>query len=286
MIGVYFESWADPWGGESSLAKIEKPIDLVILSFVKPDCTYRKGSFGWGGTGLNFTNSFKVIQSAIQKLKSKGIKVLVGVGGATYQFQTYNVKNVADLMIDLGADGIDIDWEPSNPSVHVRSQFGVLIEQTRFYCKDKLVSAAVFAYGALDPTPSNPYQGLNLPGLLEKGHLLDFINVMAYDGGKGLDVKLAYDSYKTICSKPVLVGFQVGKQGWGDALLTLDDVTKTCQFIQPGDGCFVWAFFKNEKESPNCKEVVTKAAQILQAPKQNTVYCPHCKSLLALTLAK
>jgi chitinase len=278
MIGVYFESWACPWtdvAEKCRLAEIEKPIDTVMLSFVRPDCTYRKSQETWAGTGMDFSVEFKVVKKAIQILKQKGIKVLLAVGGATYQFDIYDHQNVAHLMMDLGVDGIDLDWEPAR-GIQDASQFEVIIEKTKPYCKDKLLSAAVFAYGVMQPQKGNPYMGVNTQGLLAKGYMLDFINVMAYDGGKNLDVSASYSSYKTIFSKPILMGFQVGKQGWGDAYLTLEDVVQTCSRLQPGDGCFVWAYFK--EGTPNCKEVIQTASKTMgTAP---SFYCPHCASIL------
>jgi chitinase len=282
MIGVYFETWACPWSGsgaDSALAKVEAPIDTVILSFVHPNCTYKKGQRTWVGTGLNFSSEFHVIQQAIEILKKKGIKVLLGVGGATYQFDIYNPSNVAFLMQDLDADGIDLDWEPYK-GIAEAHKFGPLIEQTKPFCKDKLLSAAVFAYGVLGPQNGNPYRGVNTAGLLSHGNMLDFINVMAYDGGKGLDVSVSYSSYQEIFSKPIMMGFQVGKQGWGDAYLTLADVTSLCKKLRPKDGCFVWAYFKDG--NPNCRQVVTTAASLLQP----TFSCPNCSIRLSVTLAK
>ena len=72
MIGVYFESWACPWTDkpeQCALALIEKPIEIVYLSFARPDCTYKKSQGTWEGTGLDFSPGFQVIRQAIQILK-------------------------------------------------------------------------------------------------------------------------------------------------------------------------------------------------------------------------
>jgi chitinase len=267
MIGVYFESWWMPWvsqGNESTLSKVEKPTTTVFLSFVKPDCTYKKGSMKWEGTGLQFSCEFKVIKESIRILRLvKRIKVFLSVGGATYHnFDKYNIENIIHLMEDLHIDGLDLDWEPIQGAA-ASTQFGDLIKKTRQNLpKEKAFSAAVFALGVLPPISSNPYQGVNLLGLQEAGHLLDFINVMAYDGGKELNVIASYDSYKKIFKNPVHIGFQVGKQGWGDALLTLEQVKTVCKHIYPfGDGCFIWAYFKDGY--PTTKLVMDTADDIL-----------------------
>jgi hypothetical protein len=283
MVGVYFESWACPWtdkAEECALAKIDKPIDVVFLSFVHPDCKYKKSQGTWAGTGLDFSVDFQVIRQAIQILKKKGIKVLLAVGGASYGFDVFNHKSVAELMYDLELDGIDIDWEPVE-GVADAAKFGPILEQAKQYCvSGQLLTAAVFGYGALPPQQGDLYRGVNLEGLKSHGHLLDMISIMAYDGGKEFDVIKSYTSYQQFKRK-ILLGFQVGTQGWGDAYLSLDDVKHICSHIQPfGDGCFVWAFFKSGK--PTCLEVVTTASQILDVdhpPKPEKSFdCPHCEN--------
>lgn len=94
----------------------------------------------------------------------------------------------------------------------------------------------------------------------------------------------SYNSVKKVFKKDVLVGFQVGKQGWGDAYLSIEDVKKVCTYIQPfGDGCFVWAYFKDG--IPNCKDVLATASQILYPTLQGTAFdCPNCKKKLYVTL--
>lgn len=287
MIGVYFESWACPWTDKPEaceLAKIEKPIDVVYLSFVRPDCTYKKSQGTWYGTGLDFSVDFQVIRKSIQILKGKGIKVMLAVGGASYQFDVFNHKSVAELMYDLEVDGMDIDWEPAL-GIQDASKFGPIIQQAKQYCvSGQLLSAALFANGVMEPRSGDIYRGVNLEGLLSYGHLLDMVNIMAYDGGKDLDVIASYDSVKKIFFKDVLVGFQVGKQGWGDAYLSIEDVKKTCAYIQPyGDGCFVWAYFKDG--NPDCKQVLDVASKILQPkPISTSFQCPNCTKDLYVTL--
>lgn len=286
MIGVYFESWACPWTDkpeECALAKIEKPIDVVYLSFVRPDCTYKKSQGTWYGTGLDFSVDFQVMRKAIQILKKKGIKVMLAVGGASYQFDVFNHKSVAELMYDLELDGMDIDWEPAL-GIKDDDKFGVLIEQAKQYMvSGQLLSAALFAYGAMEPSAGNMYQGVNRKGLLSHGHLLDMVNIMAYDGGKDLDVIKSYNTTREIFKKEILVGFQVGTQGWGDAYLSIEDVKKVCTYIQPfGGGCFVWAYFKSG--NPNCQQVIDTAYQILQPmPQLCSFSCPKCKTTLYVT---
>lgn len=280
MIGVYFTSWDCPWTDkpeQCTLALIEAPIEVVYLSFVNPNCTYKKSQGTWENTGLDFACNFQVIRQAIQILKQKGIKVMLAVGGASYQFDIYNHKSVAELMYDLELDGLDIDWEPHR-GIKDADKFGPIIEVTKQYCvSGQLLSAAVFGYGCKTPN-GDLYQGVNLQGLQSHGHLLDMVNIMAYDGGKEFDVIDSYNSVKQVFKKHILVGFQVGTQGWGDAYLSLEDVKKTCTYIQPfGDGCFVWAYSKDG--NPDCTQVLNLASSIL-TPSSPSFKCPHCQTTL------
>jgi hypothetical protein len=90
-------------------------INVVIISFVKPECTYTKGSLSFAGTGLDFSSSGPVVKAAIAALKAatnNNTKVLLAVGGATYtNFAQMNTQCLADLVDDFGFDGVDIDFE-------------------------------------------------------------------------------------------------------------------------------------------------------------------------------
>ena len=287
MIGVYFESWACPWTSkpeDSALAKIAAPVDTVYISFAKPECTYVKGQFTFAGTGLDFSLTFSDVRKAIQILQAKKIKVLIAVGGATFPWDQYKPQGISDLVFDLGADGIDIDWEPQN-GVTSAAQLPVIIQTTRSYNPTKLISMAGFSTGCFEPN-GDTYRGMNIAGLTQQGQNLDWVNIMAYDAGQGFDVIACYESYKKYFKKQVCVGFEVGPQGWGDALLSLDDVNKTCNYIKPkGDGCFVWAYFKSG--NPSTKQVLDKAASILNTtqpvPKPiSKCPCPNCGYILTL----
>ena len=285
MIGVYFESWACPWaatGAASALAKIEKPIDVVYLSFVNPNCTYLRNQQSFANTGLNFSLDFPTVKIAINLLRAKGIRVMLAVGGASYVFTTYNVANCVALMEDLGCDGLDLDWEPAD-GYAAAQQLGPLIARTRTALgSSKFLSFAGFSTGCYDPN-GDTFRGMGIPGLQSNGHQLDWVNIMAYDAGKDFDVIQCYESYKKYFKKPVCVGFEVGKQGWGDAWLTLDDVTRVCKYISPRqDGCFVWAYFKSD--GPSAVSVCQTASGILNAPVSSLTCCPRCKTSLTLTI--
>lgn len=279
MIGVYFETWSCPWANSAAdlaLAKIAKPIDQVYLSFVNPNCSYKKGQCTWNGTGLNFSSDFKIVKEAISILQNQGIKVILAIGGASYSFSPYYPQNCADLMMDLGCDGVDLDWEPAD-GFKSANKLGNIISITRQAIGKKFLSLAGFSTGCLDPN-GDTYRGMNIQGIRECGQLLDQINVMAYDAGRGFDTKAAYDAFRKYFSKSLALGFEVGKQGWGDAWLTMEDVKASCQWLK--DGCFVWAYFK--AGPPSAVEVCQTVAQILNV-EQTKFNCPHCKQTITVS---
>lgn len=306
MIGVYFESWACPWpDGEIAencvLSQIGKPTDVVYLSFVRPDCSYKKSQGTWDGTGLQFSFNFQVVRQCIKILHDKGIKVMLAVGGGSYnsQWGNYNAQSVGELMNDLECDGIDIDWEPNN-GVHDAALLGPIIEKTYNQTKlvGKFVCLTAFSTGAFKPDGDH-YKGMNIPGIKSHGDKLDWINIMAYDAGQSFDEIKAFNSYEELSKKPLQLGFEVGQHGWGNGMLSIPELVENVTHVQKNreedkldHGIFVWAFFKSG--NPSTKQVIDKANEILKPlppkpepippskPKDNllvvTLSCPKCNT--------
>lgn len=274
MLGVYFESWACPWVDsveKCALAQIEAPVTHVFLSFCKPDCAYVKSNGTYNGTGLDFSVDFQIIRQSIQVLKRKGIKVILSVGGASYtNWAQWSPLSIALLGYDLEVDGWDLDYEPTttfDADMLIR-----YIKIMKAYCvSGQTISIAGFAGGCFKPV-EQPYRGTLIPVLEECKEILDFVNIMNYDAGSGWDYKKAYDSYKPYC-KMISWGLQVGKQGWGDALLTEQQVLEWKAYKRPEDGFFIWAYFK--EGAPNCQQVLklllTPEPPKSKLPKQVTL---------------
>lgn len=256
MIGVYFQSWSSAWSSQRlDLEDCEG--DVIYLAFVNPACSYTKGQFSLAGTGLDFSSDFSIVKKAIASLRSRGKKVMLSVGGATYQFQTVNVENLMALQQDLGCDGLDIDWEPTN---YDSNAFSVLLKQ---FGEKKVgyLSAAVFSVGGYgedqwkNAQPQGMYTGLNRKGLLEAGHYLDWINIMSYDASDVFNPTEAFQAYRSIFPKDIYLGFEVGPQAWGGALLTLDQVKLWGRFIQEQKGhFFIWSWQK--VGDPDARQVI------------------------------
>lgn len=267
QIGVYYESWSEKWtdsAAKSGLARVEKPVTIVYLSFAKPDCTYKSGQNSISGTGLSFSYDWKVLREAISIVKAKGIVVMLSVGGGSYWSGTkvFNAANCVALMNDLGCDGIDIDWEG-----HADKDYELTdcIKQLKPLMGTKKISFAGFSTGAYGKD-GDTYKGSAIDAMTKQGSNVDWINIMAYDAGKKFDPLGALAAYAIYYKGPLLLGFQVGKQGWGDDLLTMEEVEKNCEVVKARgkeNGIMIWSYQKsNDNLTPTTKDVIAKAAQI------------------------
>ncbi len=306
-IGVYFESWASKWvsnAGDMDLAQIEKPVTIVNLSFLKPNTSYYPGQRSLAGTGLEFSQDFNVVVEAIAILRSKGIKVLISVGGATYPFNGYNAPACAALCVDLGCDGIDIDWEPSGGS-DSDEEFGPIIDAySKALGTSKFLSTAGFSTGAYDKTGNGGYQGMNIKGLTTNGSQLHWINIMAYDAGPlpDYDPVAALHAYRVYYPGPLVLGMEVGSQGWGGALLTEEDVVRsTTGALEEStqNGVFVWSYLKNPTNTPTPQRVIEISAEVFNSAPPTTppptptptpcpdgfLTCPNCFKQFNITLS-
>ena len=280
MIGVYFETWACPWTDKvenCALANVDA--DKVFLAFAYPNCTYKKGSYSWDGTGLQFSFGFDIVRRSISILQSRGTRVYLSVGGGSYSFTIYKTQNVIDLANDLGVDGIDLDFEPQKPMKPVESQdqFIQIIKQTRGLYK-KEISLAAFAAGCFDPVKGDDYRGSMLKVIDQTKQDIQFINLMNYDAGSGWDYKAAYLSYKRYYSGPIYYGLEVGPQGWGDAYLTLEDIKKAKEY-NTDDYWFVWAYFKSGTPDFQAVKNSLRSKPDTSPPvsdKPLLVLCPNC----------
>jgi hypothetical protein len=279
-ICVYYDTWACKWTDDPNamnLAKMPKDVTSVILAFANPKGSYKKGSFTFANTGLEFSSSFTTVKGAIQILRNRGVKVLLGVGGSLYQYNTFvpyaQFKDMKDLVDDLGCEGIDIDWEPSN-GIEIDWHFSEIIQA----CKDvgiKYLTAACTGSGVYTPNGNGDgYKGMNIKGIVAKGHLLDAIHIMAYDAGDitSFDPLASYTSYRMYYKGPLLLGFELGPQAWGGYITNLDDIKKACNWVQKDrlagyqGGIFIWCFHKVSTGSPDLNMTITTARSICPLP--------------------
>jgi chitinase len=273
QIGVYYETWSDKWVSDpskSGLALLDKPITIVYLSFANPECKYVANQNSWIGTGLNFSSDWKVIKSAIDIVKKKGITVMLSVGGGSYWSgtKTFNAVNCVALMNDLGCDGIDIDWEG-----HASRDYELTdcIKKLKPLMGSKKISFAGFSTGAYGKD-GDTYKGSAIDAMVKQGGNVDWINIMAYDAGKNFDPLGAFAAYQIYYKGPLLLGFEVGKQGWGDDLLTQEEVEKNCAIVKAQGtqhGIMIWSYQKsNDNLTPSTKQVIETANKIFTTPSE------------------
>jgi len=275
-LGAYFTSWSSKWNSNSTsqeLANIDPNINIIYICFVSPECTYAKDSNTWVGTGLNFSSDFSVIKGAIKILKDKGVVVMLSVGGAANSFDTFNPKNISDLVKDLGCDGVDLDWEDSQGTL-ASQKLGPLIQSMKenLPSTESLLSLAGFSVGAygcdefINSPPTSLNTGMCIQGIRSHGHLLDWINIMAYDAGTSFDPINAFKAYRKYYEGPLMIGVEVPPEAWGGHIVTLEEVKKLVNHILDDDksnnGIFVWSYQKIGK--PSCCDIINECLKVFK----------------------
>lgn len=135
----YYPSWSDNWFTainwdgtaksldqiftESKLAQVPAQYSHVQLSFANPNFAWAGiTADSWAGTGASFNGKPSDIKMAIKVLHARNIKVLLAVGGATYNdwaplANEAGVANgpiktaLANFLKDMEIDGMDVDYE-------------------------------------------------------------------------------------------------------------------------------------------------------------------------------
>lgn len=226
-VVCYFEDWAKNRPGKGSFGEDEMlnaPCTHIIYSFSTLDASSNKIQYSF-------------LPTAIQKLKEKGVKVMLAVGGAVdstgdkYSHMVSNpesrrvfVDSVLDMMKQHDFDGFDVDWEyPTCPTGVAscggapadKENFVQLIQELRKALPGKLLTMASHAgQNVVD-------QAYDLPALVEN---LDWINVMTYDlhgswetealnhsplkAGEGLSTDSAVQLYKSkgVPAEKIVIG--------------------------------------------------------------------------------
>ena len=288
MNSVYFQSWSSKWASKASdldLANIDERIHIVNIAFVNPGCAYTKGLYSFAGTGLDFSMDFIIVKQAIDLLKQKGVVVMLSVGGGSYAFPPVNnCVAVCSLAVDLGVDGIDLDWEPSN-GVLSSGRFGEIISEYKAVWGGKL-SAAVWSTGAAKSLGSG-YSGMNVEGLKTNGLMLDWINFMAYDAGSDYDVVEHFLEYRNVYAGKIYLGIEIGQQGWGGYVTVQQDIDKALACVKKDGnaGIFIWSLQKDHGASPSVDSILTSSMNTLNSGKSDVdvkewkinICCPACK---------
>ncbi len=233
IILGYFPSWSESWtttGQGSKLRDIPEHVTHVFLAFAKPNLRYQKGSFDITGTGIQTPYGGETLKESVSILKTKGIKVILSIGGETYwgtnAAYDINYNQIKDLVDDIGFEGIDWDFEPNGgfqtigEPINVQRFITFFNESRALMPKGRYViacaPAGAGALGGLNNNdPSSPFahsqrnlvtgesdanlfnatspnQGISLFGFASTGHMIPVIKAV----GDKIDL-IAYQGYNT-----------------------------------------------------------------------------------------
>lgn len=264
-----YVTYASTWNTsiyDLTAANIPNYITNVNLAFVRPNTTYVRGSYAFdqavagfefveGVSGFNGQTTFTAQQSAdlianISALKNRGTQVWLSVGGWSYsqgtQWQSFNASHVVDLALDLGASGIDIDWESSGSQCNksdaasfscsgdadIDNIIATLHNDIQGRSEPLGISIAGWSTGAYYIAGTDfeegkvqwgsPFGGTMVNVVKRHGDKLSFINLMSYDGGSYYDPREGFAAYRAIYNGPINMGMEIAPEGSGGAVLTLN----------------------------------------------------------------
>ncbi|MGA0562245.1 glycoside hydrolase family 18 protein [Ancylobacter sp. VNQ12] len=265
---AYHASWYEPdatRAQETTLVRLPGYITHVALSFAKPDLTYG-GGLDLTGTGLEYRPSGAVMKDAIALLKARhpGTRVLLALGGSTYSgWDRLAPDSIGRLVRDLGADGVDIDFEPPAPGCAPRVETvicatdAMIVDVVRRLRKElprpyviSMAGWSVGAYGAGDfanAPPASPWRGLLL-GLFASAAArdLDLVSIMSYDAGPAYDATQAFRAYRSVWKGPLALGIAVMPSGHGDGRFTVERTARLLHAVagDPLAGAMLYALLE------------------------------------------
>ncbi|MGV6875330.1 glycosyl hydrolase family 18 protein [Pseudochelatococcus sp. B33] len=264
---AYHASWYErpaATAGETTLAHIPGFVDIVALAFARPDLDYA-GDLDLSGTGLEYRYSGAVLKEAVRLLKERnpGTRVVVSVGGAGWGrgWHRFDEHALARLVRDLGADGVDLDFEPEDPQCAAGGEGRIVcascaswidyIGRVRAVMPRPLLLTvpawSVGAYGegrfAADG-PRSQWTGSML-GVLRSSAAreIDIVSIMAYDAGPLYDPDRAFAAYRAVWKGPLLQGIAVRPADPGSPAPTPGDVARRMAVVRedPQGGAMLYA---------------------------------------------
>lgn len=267
-VVVYFETWADPSvaDGADSLMVTAMPsnVDVVNVSFAKPNLTYTAGSYNISDTGLNWSFGGLNLKQAVTALHARypNIKVLLSVGGSSFATSTnwnsLNPTAIANLVADIGFDGVDLDIElpgvctvtGGTISCTEDARYVSAVDSIRAVLpRPKILTMAAFGVGAYRVgqfTASQPEWSLggdmvNFLGSASASKV-DLIFVMGYDSTDVYNPQEAFTAYRALWSGPLVLGMAV--HGGSEAPTSVFEIAANKAFLaaDPKAGLGIWSF--------------------------------------------
>ncbi|MFC0219987.1 hypothetical protein ACFFJ7_16470 [Pseudochelatococcus lubricantis] len=223
---AYHASWYETPAATAeatTLAGIPGFMDIVALAFARPDAVYA-GDLDISRTGLQYPYPGPLLRDAIRLLKKRntGTRVVISVGGKNWH--RFDEHALARLVRDLGADGIDLDFEPEDPACTTLPAGKIVcgsyalwtdyIERIRavlprpFLLTIPVWSVGAYGEGAFaEDQPRSPWTGSML-GVLRSSAArhIDIVSIMGYDAGPRYDPERAFAAYRSVWSGPLLLG--------------------------------------------------------------------------------
>ncbi|CRH02939.1 chitinase [Plasmodium relictum] len=209
IIQGYYPSWGSY---NHNMKDISPDVNLLYLSFAKLDLSYDDISsliatptLFKSLIGLEYIGINEYFNDALQLRKARpDIIMLLSLGGENYQpisldAALNSTEKIANLVDELGFDGIDVDYEPNGSfdalnDINKADFYVKYVTKLREYmCEDKLISMSHSSNGALscigfhDPTKicmddNSPYNSNYFQNPSVKEELLRGAN-MASAGG-------------------------------------------------------------------------------------------------------
>ncbi len=134
------------------------------------------------GSVQRLANAWK-LKAIVEQAHRHNVNVLISIGGWGWdaQFETVAadahkrerfIGEILRIVNEYGLDGVDMDWEYPDPGPSSQNFLSLMRELRAALPPSKLLTAAVVALG-------DTY-GLGIP--VESFPLMDFVNIMTYDG--------------------------------------------------------------------------------------------------------
>jgi hypothetical protein len=233
---VYDDSWNEPPVASperSSVASLPDYIGVVDLAFAKPDLVY-PGGLDLSATGLEYRYSGQLLHGAIALLKARhpNTQVLLSIGGAVYNnWDHLDEHALMRLVKDLGADGVDLDFEPPDASCAADATQHMVCTTDRLWGefttriravlpRPYIMTASVWSVGAFgegvyrSAGPPSRYTGIMLAFLRSpQASQIDMLCINAYDAGPEFDPIRAFQAYRAVWPNMLAVGLEVQRTG-------------------------------------------------------------------------